>query len=112
MGLLLVADAVCRGRLDDVEVLNSFVQTLVEVTGLTEQHRHVQAFPNGSTFGAGLSCLVLLSESHLAIHTAPERGVLNLDLYSCNQFDPELVHQLCCKAWQVRWFSRWIVMER
>ena len=33
----------------------------------------------------GLTCLWLLSESHLALHTWPEHGVAYVELSSCNE---------------------------
>lgn len=33
---------------------------------------------------AGITGVVLLAESHLAVHTWPERGVVTLDVYVCN----------------------------
>ena len=33
----------------------------------------------------GVTGVLLLAESHLAVHTWPERGVVTLDLYVCHQ---------------------------
>lgn len=35
----------------------------------------------------GISFLFLLSESHLSIHTFPERKHASFDLYTCRQYD-------------------------
>jgi S-adenosylmethionine decarboxylase len=35
----------------------------------------------------GLSGFVLIAESHISIHTFPERGYLSLDIFSCRAFD-------------------------
>ncbi len=35
----------------------------------------------------GLSGFVLIAESHISIHTFPERGYLSLDIFSCKSFD-------------------------
>ena len=35
----------------------------------------------------GFSFIFLLSESHLSIHTFPERQYLSFDLYTCRQYD-------------------------
>jgi len=37
----------------------------------------------------GLSGFVLIAESHISIHTFPERGYLSLDIFSCKEFDHE-----------------------
>jgi S-adenosylmethionine decarboxylase len=38
----------------------------------------------GSAHAPGVTGVVLLAESHLAVHTWPERGVVTLDVYVCN----------------------------
>ena len=39
----------------------------------------------------GATVLVMLSESHLSIHTYPERGFAALDCYTCGEtVDPQL----------------------
>ncbi len=37
------------------------------------------AFP-----GAGLTCVFILSESHAVLHTWPETGTVNVDIFSCS----------------------------
>jgi S-adenosylmethionine decarboxylase len=43
-------------------------------------------FPGG---GAGVTGIILLSESHAAFHTYPEFGYMALDIFSCGAADPE-----------------------
>ena len=35
----------------------------------------------------GLSGFVLIAESHISIHTFPERDYVNVDVFSCKEFD-------------------------
>lgn len=37
----------------------------------------------------GVSGFVLIAESHISIHTFPERHYVNIDIFSCKDFDPE-----------------------
>lgn len=34
--------------------------------------------------GAGLTCTLILAESHATLHTWPETGTVNLDIFSCS----------------------------
>lgn len=34
--------------------------------------------------GAGLTCVLILKESHAVIHTWPETGTVNVDIFSCS----------------------------
>ena len=34
--------------------------------------------------GAGLTCVLILSESHAVIHTWPETGTVHIDIFSCS----------------------------
>src|ERR1041384_117208 len=37
----------------------------------------------------GLSGFVLIAESHISIHTFPEKQYLNIDVFSCKEFDAQ-----------------------
>jgi len=39
----------------------------------------------------GISGFVLIAESHISIHTFPERHLVNIDVFSCKEFDSEQV---------------------
>ncbi len=38
----------------------------------------------------GISGFVLIAESHISIHTFPEKNYLSLDIFSCKEFDSEI----------------------
>ncbi len=38
----------------------------------------------------GISGVVLIAESHISIHTFPNKGYINIDVFSCKAFDPDL----------------------
>ncbi|MBI3977734.1 MAG: adenosylmethionine decarboxylase [Chloroflexi bacterium] len=37
----------------------------------------------------GISGFVLIAESHITVHTFPEKGYVNVDIFSCKEFDPD-----------------------
>ena len=47
--------------------------------GATIVHALSHAYP-----GAGLTCALILSESHAVLHTWPETGTVNIDIFSCS----------------------------
>lgn len=47
--------------------------------GATVVDSLTHAFP-----GAGLTCTLILAESHATLHTWPETGTVNLDIFSCS----------------------------
>ena len=51
----------------------------------------------------GVTCLVLLSESHLSIHTWPEKGSAAVDIFTCGDTRPQqglrkLLDELDCEC--------------
>ena len=87
-GLHLTADlAACRcdpALLTDGARLADLCTTLTLQAGLTvvADRWHRFADPAGSP--GGVTGMLLLAESHLAIHTWPELGGITLDVYVCN----------------------------
>jgi S-adenosylmethionine decarboxylase len=65
-------------QLTTEEVCETFTATL-EGAGATILQAVSHTFP-----GSGLTCALLLSESHAVLHTWPETGTINLDIFSCS----------------------------
>ena len=83
-GLHLTADlrgcAVERPLFRDAEALRQACRAAVLEAGLTPVGELFHRFPAGG----GVTGVVLLAESHLAVHTWPELGGVTLDVYVCN----------------------------
>jgi len=60
--------------------LRSLCLDAVQAAGLTPVGELFHAFPAPG----GVTGVVLLAESHLAVHTWPELGAVTLDAYVCN----------------------------
>jgi S-adenosylmethionine decarboxylase len=59
----------------------------------------------------GATVLVLLSESHLSIHTYPEKGFAALDCYTCGEtVDPQIAisHMLSILKPEKYYLKNWI----
>lgn len=87
-GLHLVADlqgCACEpGLLSDEAVLTQHLRRAVLAAGLTVVGEAFHRFPDNGAQPGGVTGTVLLAESHVAMHTWPEFGVVTLDVYVCN----------------------------
>ncbi len=63
----------------EVEALRNACVEACANAGLTAVAEAFHAFPSGGATG-----VVVLAESHLAVHTWPEMAAVTLDLYVCN----------------------------
>ncbi len=83
-GLHLTADLCgCPALLPamaDVAALRRLCLECVTAAGLRPVGELFQAFPQPG----GVTGMVLLAESHLAVHTWPELAAVTLDVYVCN----------------------------
>lgn len=87
-GLHLTADLQgCRcepGLLTDRERLADLCMSLTIGAGLTVVAQRWHKFPSAGGQPSGVTGMLLLAESHLAVHTWPEVGGVTLDVYVCN----------------------------
>ena len=82
-GLHLTAelhDCAAHGLLAEPPALRALCLAAVAEAGLTPVGELFHHF----TPGGGITGVVLLAESHLAVHTWPELGAVTLDVYVCN----------------------------
>ena len=87
-GLHIIADLYnCPHRdfLTSAEALQLLCVGACESAGLSVLGQHFYQFASvGHGQAAGATGAVVLAESHLAIHTWPERNGATLDIYVCN----------------------------
>ena len=87
-GLHLTADlyqCTCsRELLVEADRLAALCRRHTESAGLTIVDEKWFTFPDYQGQPGGITGMILLAESHLAVHTWPERGGVTLDVYVCN----------------------------
>ncbi|HEX7388992.1 MAG TPA: adenosylmethionine decarboxylase [Acidiphilium sp.] len=83
-GTHLLVDLWGANRLDEPELIDTTLRAAAIAAGATILHSHFHHFsPNG-----GVSGVVVLAESHISIHTWPERGYAALDIFMCGTCNP------------------------
>ncbi|MDX1933423.1 MAG: S-adenosylmethionine decarboxylase [Capsulimonadales bacterium] len=91
---LRIADLEPPGALNDPETVKEFLVELVGHIGMRILAGPLVGYEGGTTEKYGTSGVVILYESHAAIHTYPGLGELFLDVFSCKHFDVEDVHTI------------------
>jgi S-adenosylmethionine decarboxylase len=83
-GTHLLIDLWGARNLDQPELIDRALRQAAIVAGATILHSHFHHFtPNG-----GVSGVVVLAESHISIHTWPERDFAAIDIFMCGVCDP------------------------
>jgi S-adenosylmethionine decarboxylase len=79
--------------LNDVSLIREHMMAAARVTGATILGETFHQFsPHG------VSGTVVISESHLSIHTWPENGYVAVDIYTCGGLDPRLGFRYLAEA--------------
>ena len=82
-GTHLLVDLWDAQGLDDLAAIDRALRACAEAAGATVLGGDFHRFePNG------VSGVLLLAESHISIHTWPERGFAALDLFMCGECNP------------------------
>ena len=83
-GTHLLVDLWGASNLADPALIDTALREAAVKAGATILHSHFHHFtPNG-----GVSGVVVLAESHISIHTWPERGFAAIDIFMCGACDP------------------------
>ena len=81
-------DCSCTSALlTDLDKLSTLCREATIAAGLTIVDEKYHLFPDWNGQPGGITGAVLLAESHLAVHTWPERRGVTLDVYVCNFTD-------------------------
>lgn len=83
-GSHLIIDLWEAEHLDDAGVIEMALRRSVHAAGATLLHIHLHEF----ALNGGVSGVAVLAESHISIHTWPERGYAALDVFMCGAARP------------------------
>lgn len=84
-GTHLIVDFWGASDLDNLELMQTAMHESVRVAGASLLHIHLHHFtPNN-----GITGVAVLAESHISVHTWPERGFAAFDIFMCGGAEPE-----------------------
>ena len=99
-------------KLNDVDLVRRFLDEYPDNLGMTKMiPPQVYTYRGQKPEDWGLSGFVLIAESHISVHTFPERGYINIDVFSCREFDPAASRRDVEETFALRQVRVWI-MER
>jgi S-adenosylmethionine decarboxylase len=77
-------------KLKDVDLIYRFLDEYPSTIGMTKiVPPQVYTYYGQTPEDWGVSGFVIIAESHISIHTFPDRdGYVNIDVFSCKEFDP------------------------
>lgn len=76
-------------KLRDVDLIYRFLDEYPSSIGMTKiVPPQVYTYHGQKPEDWGVSGFVIIAESHISIHTFPDRGYVNIDIFSCKEFDP------------------------
>jgi S-adenosylmethionine decarboxylase len=95
-GKHLIVDLWGASKLDKIEYIKTTLEEIIRECGATLLHIHLHRF----TENGGVSGVALLAESHISIHTWPERNYAALDVFMCGDASPHRAIAILKEAFQ------------
>ena len=87
--ITIKASEVDFALLNDADELQKMLRNITELAGL----HHLESVTHQFS-PQGVSAALLLSESHIAIHTWPESGVVYIAMTTCKMLDDDKLQQI------------------
>jgi S-adenosylmethionine decarboxylase len=82
--------------LDDRDRIETALIDAVQAAGATLLHIHLHKFEDGG----GISGVAVLAESHISVHTWPEKGYAAFDVFMCGDAEPRKALDVFKKAFE------------
>jgi S-adenosylmethionine decarboxylase len=95
-GSHLIIDLWEAKGLDERERIENALIDAVQASGATLLHIHLHKFEDGG----GISGVAVLAESHISVHTWPEKGYAAFDVFMCGDAQPRKALDVFKKAFE------------
>ena len=91
-----------RRKLEDLDLIYRILEELPAQIGMTRiMPPYVFKYSGLKPEDWGISGFVLIAESHISIHTFPEKNFVSVDIFSCKAFDADLAATYFKKAFSM-----------
>lgn len=88
-----------KAKLQDLNLIYRILDELPTRIGMTKiMPPYVFKYSGLKPEDWGLSGFVLIAESHISIHTFPEKNFVSVDIFSCKHFDSEFASEYLKKT--------------
>lgn len=95
-----------RKKLEDINLIYRALDELPSKIGMTKiMPPYVFKYSGIKPEDWGVSGFVLIAESHISIHTFPEKKFLSLDIFSCKNFDTDFAQEYVIELFKIGKFE-------
>jgi S-adenosylmethionine decarboxylase len=97
-------------KMKDEEFVYHFLDAFPSEIGMNKiSEPHVTTYRGPKEEDWGISGFVLIAESHISVHTFPERAYVNIDVFSCKDFDNEKALAQIVKRFSLDQVKHWLI---
>jgi len=86
---IVMGDCQNSRSFDNIAWAEGFVYTVCQRIGMTALRSQVAVVDDADLTKNGVSCVLIMKESHIAVHTWPYYHALRIEISSCKDFDTE-----------------------
>ena len=96
-----------RKKLADQSLVYDILNHLPAKIGMTKMTLpHVVKWLDPGATIEGISGFVMIAESHISVHTFPEKDYVFVDIFSCKQFDVDKAVKLLVSAFMAKKYTK------
>ncbi|MFA6214609.1 MAG: adenosylmethionine decarboxylase [Candidatus Micrarchaeia archaeon] len=101
-----------KKKLKDVNFVFNFLDELPSMIGMTKiMPPYTFSYSGLKPEDWGVSGIVLIAESHISIHTFPEKNYASLDIFSCKDFDVESATDIIASKFEAKSYEKNFMMR-
>ena len=93
-GIHIILDLydIASSKLNSINEIEEAIKQGIEKSGAHIVNTYVHQF-----IPTGVSIVIVLEESHVSIHTYPERNCAFADIFTCGTCNPYIIEETICK---------------
>ncbi|VVB66464.1 S-adenosylmethionine decarboxylase proenzyme [Candidatus Gugararchaeum adminiculabundum] len=96
-----------KRKLKDIEFIYNFLDTFPGLVGMTKiMPPYTFTYHGVKPEDWGISGVVLIAESHISIHTFPEKNYASVDIFSCKDFNVDDAVELIKSSLEVKKYEK------